>query len=99
MPNAKILHCIMPTADETRYAQTEHEMLAVVFDLEKFHHYVHGRHVKIITDHKPQVSLITVSNSNKQQKNTKNSVYNNTCATQAYVKPLIVCAKEVYGEQ
>ena len=29
---------------ETRYAQIEREMLAMVFGLEKFHHYVYGRH-------------------------------------------------------
>jgi len=44
---------------ETRYAQIEREMLAVVFGLEKFHHYVYGRHVKVITDHKPLVSIVT----------------------------------------
>jgi len=43
---------------ETRYAQIECEMLAVVFGLEKFHHYVYGRHVKVITDHKPLVSIV-----------------------------------------
>jgi len=44
---------------ETRYAQIESEMLAVVFGLEKFHHYAYGRHVKISTDHKPLVSIVT----------------------------------------
>jgi len=43
---------------ETRYAQIEREMLALVFGLEKFYHYVYGRHVDIITDHKPLVSIV-----------------------------------------
>jgi len=34
-------------------------MLALVFGLEKFHHYVYGRHVDIITYHKPLVSIVT----------------------------------------
>ena len=42
---------------ERRYAQIEKEMLAIVFGLEKFHHYVFGRDVNIITDHKPLVSI------------------------------------------
>jgi len=44
---------------EARYAQIEREMLAVVFGLEKFQHYVYGRHVKVITDYKPLVSIVT----------------------------------------
>ena len=38
---------------ERRYAQIEKEMLAVVFGLERFHHYVFGGTVEVITDHKP----------------------------------------------
>jgi len=43
---------------EKRYAQIEKEMLAIVFGLQKFHHYVYGRQVKIITDHKPLTSIV-----------------------------------------
>ncbi len=43
---------------ERRYAQIEKEMLAIAFGLEKFHHYTFGRHVKVITDHKPLVSIV-----------------------------------------
>ena len=42
---------------ERRYAQIEKEMLAVVFGLERFHHYVFGRAVTVVTDHKPLVSI------------------------------------------
>ena len=38
---------------ETRYAQIEKELLAVVFGMEKFHTYTYGRPVQIQSDHKP----------------------------------------------
>ena len=42
---------------ETRYFNIEHEMLAVVFGMEKFHHYIWGQEVTIQTDHKPLESI------------------------------------------
>ena len=36
---------------ETRYANIEHEMLAVVFGCLKFHHYLYGRSFVCNTDH------------------------------------------------
>ena len=41
------------TDAETRYAKIEKELLAVVFGLEKFHHYTYGRLVRVQSDHKP----------------------------------------------
>lgn len=41
------------TDTETRYAQTEKEMLAIVFVLERFNQHTFGRHVYIEGDHKP----------------------------------------------
>ena len=49
--------CIL-TGMEQRYGQIEKEILAVTFGLEKFHHYTYGRHLQVITDHKPRVSII-----------------------------------------
>ena len=49
------------TDAEQRYANIEREMLAVVFGLERFHHYTYGRKVKVITDHKPLVSIMKKS--------------------------------------
>jgi hypothetical protein len=46
------------TETEQRWAQIEKEMMAVVYGLEKFHHYTYGRIVNVITDHKPLVSII-----------------------------------------
>ena len=39
------------TSTETRYAQIEKELLAVLFSLEKFHQYIYGTHVDIESDH------------------------------------------------
>ncbi|GFN78567.1 retrovirus-related pol polyprotein from transposon gypsy [Plakobranchus ocellatus] len=41
------------TETESRYANIERELLAVVFALERFHTYVYGKHVTIFSDHKP----------------------------------------------
>ena len=38
-------------AAEKNYAQTEKELLSIVFGMEKFETYVYGRNVKIETDH------------------------------------------------
>lgn len=45
------------TPVESRYANIEREMLAVVFGLEKFHTYVYGKPVLISSDHKPLESI------------------------------------------
>ncbi|PAA68935.1 hypothetical protein BOX15_Mlig032170g1 [Macrostomum lignano] len=45
---------------EQRYSQTEREALAVKFGCLKFHHYLSGcPKFKVITDHKPLVSLLS----------------------------------------
>ena len=41
------------TLAEQRYANIEHEMLAVVFGCQRFHTHVYGRPFTIETDHKP----------------------------------------------
>ena len=42
------------TPAETRYAQIEKELLAIVFACDRFDAYVYGRHlVNVETDHKP----------------------------------------------
>ena len=42
---------------EKNYAQIEKEMLAVVYCLEKYHHYIYGREVIVYTDRKPLVNI------------------------------------------
>ena len=46
------------TDTETRYAQIEKEMLAIVYALEKFHQYTYGRRVTVYSDHQPLETII-----------------------------------------
>ena len=46
------------TDAETRYAQIEKELLAIVFALNKFHQYVYGKSAVVESDHKPLESII-----------------------------------------
>ena len=41
------------TETESRYAQIEKEMLAIVHSCRKFHHYIFGKATKVESDHKP----------------------------------------------
>ena len=43
---------------EENYSQTEKESLAIVDTVKKFHHYIHGRSLTIITDHKPLSGIL-----------------------------------------
>lgn len=57
---------------EKSYAVIEKEMLGIVYACQKFHNFVYGRTIKIITDHKPNVSVmnkqITSVNSARLQR-------------------------------
>ena len=46
------------TDTESRYAQIEKELLAVVFTLDKFEQYAYGRPVPIESDHKPLEAIV-----------------------------------------
>ena len=39
------------TAPEQNYAQIEHEALAIVFAIRRFHQYLYGRSFTLVTDH------------------------------------------------
>ena len=45
------------TATESNYSNIEHEMLGVVFSMLHFKHFMYGRQIHIITDHKPLITL------------------------------------------
>ena len=46
------------TETETRYAQIEKEMLAIVYALEKFNQFTFGRKVTVHSDHKPLEAIL-----------------------------------------
>ena len=46
------------TSAETRYANIERELLGIVGALEKFNYFRFGRHVTILTDHKPLILIL-----------------------------------------
>ncbi|GBN50696.1 Retrovirus-related Pol polyprotein from transposon 17.6 [Araneus ventricosus] len=50
------------TPTESRYAQIEKEVLAVVWGCEKFRDYLTGMHFKIETDHKPLIPIFSKKN-------------------------------------
>lgn len=45
------------TAPELNYAHTEKEALALVWAVERFHHFVFGRCFELVTDHKALETL------------------------------------------
>ncbi|KAI4879139.1 hypothetical protein NFI96_009334 [Prochilodus magdalenae] len=46
------------TETESRYAQIEKELLALVFACRKFHDYIYGRPVTVETDHQPLITIL-----------------------------------------
>ena len=46
------------TTTGVNYSQIEKEHLAIVFAMEKFHHYTFARHVIVQSDHKPLETIV-----------------------------------------
>ena len=47
------------TETQKRYSQIEREALAIIFGVKKFHQFLYGRKFRLITDHKPLVSIFS----------------------------------------
>jgi hypothetical protein len=52
---------------ERRYTPWKGELLAAVWGMKTFRHYLHGRHFRLVTDHRPLLGLLTTSEPNCQQ--------------------------------
>lgn len=61
------------TECQKRCAQIDKELLAIVYSREKFHHYVFGKTVQVVTDHKRQCLKSLSSNSSKTAENADKS--------------------------
>jgi len=47
------------TKSEENLAQIEKELLSIVFATQKFHNYIYGREISVITDHKPLIKILS----------------------------------------
>ncbi|GBN52471.1 Transposon Ty3-I Gag-Pol polyprotein [Araneus ventricosus] len=52
------------TETEKGYAQIEKEFLSIVFAVTKFHYFIYGSQVEVLTDHKPLLSVMSKSVGN-----------------------------------
>ena len=66
------------TSAEANYSNIEREMLAVVFALTRFHHYVFNRKVTIHSDHKPLESICKKGSRTSTTQIAKNVAKNST---------------------
>lgn len=55
------------SAAERNYSQLEHEGLACVFGVKRFHAYLFGHQFQLITDHKPLLALLNQHRSTSAQ--------------------------------
>ena len=66
------------TDTESRYANIERELLAVVFGCERFHTYVYGKEFQIESDHKPLENIQNKKHCTSTPKTAKNAIKTTT---------------------
>ncbi|KAL0148840.1 hypothetical protein M9458_055849 [Cirrhinus mrigala] len=49
------------TECQSRYSKIEREMLAIVYGMQQYHTYLYGKSFIVVTDHKPLVTICTMS--------------------------------------
>ncbi|KIH57565.1 hypothetical protein ANCDUO_12241 [Ancylostoma duodenale] len=59
--------CCAVTAAKRNYGKVEKESLALVYAVQKFHCYLHGRKFKLLMDHKPLLTISKISKGLKQR--------------------------------
>ena len=82
------------TPPETRYAQIEKELLAIVFACDRFEAYIYGRdRVSIESDHKPleMIVLKPLSSAPKRLQRMLLHMYLADTLSRAYIPEVNVC--------
>ena len=59
------------TDTEQRYSNIERELLGVVFELKRLHHYIFGKSITAETDHQPLTSIWKETIATSKSKTTK----------------------------
>ena len=56
--SAQLLRLSYLSKSKQNYAQVEKEAFALIFNMQKFHQYLYGRHFILITDNKPLTTTL-----------------------------------------
>ncbi|CAB4007683.1 Retrovirus-related Pol poly from transposon [Paramuricea clavata] len=85
-------------AAEKNYAQIERESLAIVFGVTKFRQYLLGRHFKLLTDHKPLITLLGEHKSVPQLASARIKRWSLLLAAYNYTIEFISGKENVYAD-
>lgn len=76
IPNDRPIHYYSKTlsATQVRYSTIEKELLAIIWAVENFRHYLYGKKFIIVTDHMPLTYLLNTKNMNKRIHNWRTTL-------------------------
>lgn len=76
IPNDRPIHYYSQTlsATQVRYSTIEKELLAIIWAVENFRHYLYGKKFIIVTDHMPLTYLLNTKNMNKRIHNWRTTL-------------------------